>query len=111
MAKFTINIDDRTAESLKEFCKTNNIKVNDYLSKIVVDKFMIDRYGDMNKMLSPKVPTALKPLEHKDNRNVSSKPVEGFLIGEDRESGRIIESAPLEKEPVVKKTKRKLVSK
>lgn len=111
MVKFTINIDDRTAESLKEFCKTNNLKVNDYLSKIVVDKFMIDRYGDMNKMLSPKVPTALKPLEYKDNRNVASKPVEGFLIGENGESGRIIESVPLEKESSVKKTKRKLVSK
>lgn len=103
--KFTINIDDRTAESLKEFCKTNNIKVNDYLSKIVVDKFMIDRYGDMNKMLSPKVPTALKPLEHKDNRIVASKPVEGFLIGEDRESG------PLEKESAVKKSRRKIAVK
>lgn len=109
--KFTISIDDRTAESLKEFCKTNNIKVNDYLTKMVVDKFMIDRYGDMNKMLLPKVPTALKPLGHKDNRIVASKPVEGVLIGEGGGSGRIIESTPLEKESVVKKTKRKLASK
>jgi len=111
MAKFTISIDDRTAESLKEFCKTNNIKVNDYLSKIVVDKFMIDKFGDMNMMLSPKVPTALKPLEYKDNRNASSKPAEGVLIGENGESGRIVESTPLEKESVVKKNKRKLATK
>ena len=109
--KFTINIDDRTAESLKEFCKTNNIKVNDYLSKIVVDKFMIDKFGDMNMMISPKVPTALKPLEYKDNRNMSSKPVEGFLIGEESESGRIIESAQLKEKQVPKKSRRRIAAK
>lgn len=52
--KITITIDDRTGNAIKDFCKANNVKQNDYLTNIIEKQFNIDRFGDMNEMIKPK---------------------------------------------------------
>lgn len=52
--KITLNIDERTGAAIREFCKANNLKQNQYLIDIIEKQFNIDRYGDMNEMLSRK---------------------------------------------------------
>ena len=52
--KITINIDERTGTAIREFCKANNLKQNQYLVDIIEKQFNIDRFGDMNEMLAKK---------------------------------------------------------
>lgn len=52
--KITINIDERTGVAIREFCKVNNLKQNQYLVDIIEKQFNIDRFGDMNEMLGKK---------------------------------------------------------
>lgn len=52
--KITINIDDRTGNAIKDFCKANNVKQNDYLTGIIEKQFNIDRFGDLNDLLAKK---------------------------------------------------------
>ena len=107
--RLTINIEDRLGEDIKSFCKANNVTMTDYLSKIIEKQFSIDRFGDMNEMIKPKHGTAMNPIVTKDNKNVASKPVDGVLIG-----GEKNEAQPVEVERVAhevetpKRTKRQL---
>ena len=65
--------------------------------------------SDMNEMIKPKHGTAMNPIVTKDNKNVASKPVDGVLIG-----GEKNEAQPVEVERVAhevetpKRTKRQL---
>ena len=52
--KITITIDDRTGNAIKDFCKANNVKQNDYLTGIIEKQFNIDRFGDLNDLLVKK---------------------------------------------------------
>lgn len=49
MRKF-INFDERVFNQLKDFCSTNNIKINDYLYESILNRLYTDIYGDMNVM-------------------------------------------------------------
>lgn len=49
--KITINIDERTGNAIREFCKANNLKQNQYLVDIIEKQFNIDRFGDLNELL------------------------------------------------------------
>lgn len=52
--KFYIEIDDRTGECIKRFCKLNNMTYNAYLGGIIEKQFVIDMYGDINDKLDSK---------------------------------------------------------
>ena len=52
--KITINIDERTGNAIREFCKANNLKQNQYLVDIIEKQFSIDRFGDLNELLVKK---------------------------------------------------------
>ena len=52
--KITINIDERTGTAIREFCKANNLKQNQYLVDIIEKQFSIDRFGDLNELLAKK---------------------------------------------------------
>lgn len=52
--KITINIDERTGTAIREFCKANNLKQNQYLVDIIEKQFNIDRFGDLNELITKK---------------------------------------------------------
>lgn len=52
--KITININERTGAAIREFCKMNNIKQNQYLVEMIEKQFNIDRFGDLNDKINHK---------------------------------------------------------
>lgn len=73
--KITINIDERTGNAIREFCKANNLKQNQYLVDIIEKQFNIDRFGDLNELLVKKEKpkqvqmTEVKTDEHKQSHS------------------------------------------
>ena len=52
-SKMTISIelDDRQYRDIELYCNMNNIKINDYLTDIITEKHMINKYGDLNDIM------------------------------------------------------------
>ena len=48
----SIELDDRQYRDIESYCDMNNIKVNDYLTDIITEKHMINKYGDLNEIMS-----------------------------------------------------------
>ena len=48
----SIELDDRQYRDIESYCDTNNIKVNDYLTDIITEKHMLNKYGDLNEIMS-----------------------------------------------------------
>ena len=61
--RITIEVDDKLGDNIKRFCKLNNMTYTEYLSKIIEEKFNIDRFGDLNEKINKKKPV-LKPIEY-----------------------------------------------
>ena len=47
-----IELDDRQYRDIELYCKMNNIKINDYLTDIIIEKHMLNKYGDLNEIMS-----------------------------------------------------------
>ena len=47
----SIELDDRQYRDIESYCDMNNIKVNDYLTDIITEKHMINKYGDLNDIM------------------------------------------------------------
>lgn len=48
----SIELDDRQYRDIELYCNINNIKINDYLTDIITEKHMINKYGDLNEIMS-----------------------------------------------------------
>lgn len=48
----SIELDDRQYRDIESYCDMNNIKVNDYLADIITEKHMINKYGDLNDIMT-----------------------------------------------------------
>ena len=48
----SIELDDRQYRDIELYCNMNNIKVNDYLTDIITEKHMINKYGDLNDIMT-----------------------------------------------------------
>ena len=48
----SIELDDRQYKDIELYCKMNNIKINDYLTDIIIEKHMLNKYGDLNEIMS-----------------------------------------------------------
>ena len=48
----SIELDDRQYRDIELYCNMNNIKINDYLTDIISEKHMINKYGDLNEIMS-----------------------------------------------------------
>ena len=48
----SIELDDRQYRDIELYCKMNNIKINDYLTDIIIEKHMLNKYGDLNEIMS-----------------------------------------------------------
>lgn len=46
----TIVIGDRLYEGILEWCKANSKDVMEYISTIIEERFMTDKYGDLNEL-------------------------------------------------------------
>jgi len=72
--KITIEIVDRNYFQIDEFCKFNNIQIEDYIVQCVEDDFFTRKYGDLNEKLginkeeAPKVEE--KPKEVTEKKKV-----------------------------------------
>ena len=53
-SKMTISIelDDRQYRDIELYCNMNNIKINNYLTDIITEKHMLNKYGDLNEIMS-----------------------------------------------------------
>ena len=48
----SIELDDRQYRDIELYCKMNNIKINDYLTDIIIEKHLLNKYGDLNEIMS-----------------------------------------------------------
>ena len=48
----SIELDDRQYRDIELYCNINNIKINDYLTDIITEKHMINKYGDLNDIMT-----------------------------------------------------------
>lgn len=48
----SIELDDRQYRDIELYCNMNNIKINDYLTDIITEKHMINKYGDLNEIMT-----------------------------------------------------------
>ena len=47
----SIELDDRQYRDIELYCNMNNIKINNYLTDIITEKHMINKYGDLNDIM------------------------------------------------------------
>ena len=47
----SIELDDRQYRDIELYCNMNNIKINDYLTDIITEKHMLNKYGDLNDIM------------------------------------------------------------
>ena len=48
----SIELDDRQYRDIELYCNMNNIKINDYLTDIIIEKHLTNKYGDLNEIMS-----------------------------------------------------------
>lgn len=110
--RITIEVDDKLGDNIKRFCKLNNMTYTEYLSKIIEEKFNIDRFGDLNEKINKKKPV-LKPIEYvEEETDVPNKDL--VEPNQDVRTGTYIEEkkAPELNETIdTKKKKRQLKTK
>ena len=65
----SIELDDRQYRDIELYCNMNNIKINDYLTDIITEKHMINKYGDLNEIM----PVAIEEDKTKIKKRGRSK--------------------------------------
>ena len=71
--KLTIEINDRTGEAIKQFCKLNNMTYTAYLSNLIEKQFAIDRYGDMNEKLKQQPKAKQETVRPNNDAKIAAK--------------------------------------
>lgn len=59
-----IDIIDRVFRNIEDFCETNGLDINEYMSNAVMERYNLDKYGDLNDKLVKKedVKEVVKPV-------------------------------------------------
>ena len=65
----SIELDDRQYRDIELYCNMNNIKINDYLTDIITEKHIINKYGDLNEIM----PVAIEENKTKIKKRGRSK--------------------------------------
>lgn len=99
--RITIEVDDKLGENIKRFCKLNDMTYTEYLSKIIEEKFNVDRFGDLNEKVKKKQPVS-QPVEHIEEEVKPEKEVSPETYTEEKKVPELNKT----EEP--KKTKRQL---
>lgn len=71
--RITIEVEDKLGENIKRFCKLNNLTYTEYLSRIIEEKFNIDRFGDLNEKVSKNKPVLIPVVHNEDKENTKQE--------------------------------------
>ena len=105
----SIELDDRQYRDIELYCNMNNIKINDYLTDIITEKHMINKYGDLNEIM----PVAIEENKTKikkrgrPKKDVESQSEIGAVaedVNEEKENKTVEITENREVETVVKPT-------
>lgn len=105
----SIELDDRQYRDIELYCNMNNIKINDYLTDIITEKHMINKYGDLNEIMSVTIEEDKTKIKKRGRPKKDTEPQSeiGVVVEEKKEEtennmGEITENR--EVETVVKPT-------
>ena len=105
----SIELDDRQYRDIESYCDMNNIKVNDYLTDIISEKHMINKYGDLNDIMpvaieenKTKIKKRGRPKKDTEPQSEIGTVVEG--VNEEKENKTVEITENREVETVVKPT-------
>lgn len=105
----SIELDDRQYRDIELYCNMNNIKINDYLTDIITEKHMINKYGDLNEIMPVAIEEDKTKIKKRGRPKKDTEPQSeiGVVVEEKKEEtennmGEITENR--EVETVVKPT-------
>lgn len=105
----SIELDDRQYRDIELYCNMNNIKINDYLTDIITEKHMINKYGDLNEIMpvaieenKTKIKKRGRPKKDTEPQSEIKVVVEG--VNEEKENKMVEITENREVETVVKPT-------
>ena len=105
----SIELDDRQYRDIESYCDTNNIKVNDYLTDIITEKHLTNKYGDLNEIMpvaieenKTKIKKRGRPKKDTEPQSEIGTVVEG--VNEEKENKTVEITENREVETVVKPT-------
>ena len=105
----SIELDDRQYRDIESYCDMNNIKVNDYLTDIITEKHMINKYGDLNDIMpvaieenKTKIKKRGRPKKDTEQQSEIEAVAEG--VNEEQENTMVEITENREAETVVKPT-------
>ena len=105
----SIELDDRQYRDIELYCNMNNIKINDYLTDIITEKHMLNKYGDLNEIMpvaieenKTKIKKRGRPKKDTEPQSEIGTVVEG--VNEEKENKTVEITENREVETVVKPT-------
>ena len=105
----SIELDDRQYRDIESYCDMNNIKVNDYLTDIITEKHLTNKYGDLNEIMpvaieenKTKIKKRGRPKKDTEPQSEIGTVVEG--VNEEKENKMVEITENREAETVVKPT-------
>ena len=83
----SIELDDRQYRDIESYCDMNNIKVNDYLTDIITEKHMINKYGDLNDIMTVAIEEDKTKIKKRGRPKKDTEPQSeiGTLVEEKKE--------------------------
>ena len=128
-----IEIIDRVFYGLEDFCSANGLDVKEYMSDAIMEKYNLDKYGDLNEKLTKKVniestktdenkkkvgrPKKIKEEEINNEQDIVPQTTEDRQTEPTEEETRLVEKPVVEPVPIetngepVKKIRRTLKTK
>lgn len=105
----SIELDDRQYRDIELYCNMNNIKINDYLTDIITEKHMINKYGDLNEIMSVTIEEDKTKIKKRGRPKKDTEPQSeiGVIVEEKKEEkeNKMVEiTQNREAETVVKPT-------
>ena len=70
----SIELDDRQYRDIELYCNMNNIKINDYLTDIITEKHMLNKYGDLNEIMSVTIEEDKTKIKKRGRPKKDTKP-------------------------------------
>ena len=105
----SIELDDRQYRDIELYCNMNNIKINDYLTDIITEKHMLNKYGDLNDIMpvaieenKTKIKKRGRPKKDTEPQSEIGAVAEG--VNEEKENKMVEITENREAETVVKPT-------
>ncbi len=106
-----VYIIDRIYQNIEAFCRANGKNLLEYMGDAIIDRYNLDRYGDLNEKIIKKVPSKTIAIKEEKENTVS---VVSKSDTNKEETSKVITNeieatvVPSEEAPKTKKTKRTL---